>query len=136
MASRWLLKTEPGTYSFDQLARELRTRWDGVRSPAAQIHLRAMRAGDEVLIYHSGEERAVVGVARVATGPHPDPTAKDPRLVAVEISHVRRLARPVPLAAIKADARFREFPLVRISRLSVMPVNPAEWRRILELGGE
>jgi predicted RNA-binding protein with PUA-like domain len=135
MASRWLLKTEPTTYSFDQLEREGHAVWDGVRNAAALIHLRAMRAGDAALIYHSGEERTVVGVDRVVTGAHPDPKSNDPRFVVVELEPVRRLATPIPLSTVKADAVFADLGLVRISRLSVMPVSAPQWKRLLTLGG-
>jgi predicted RNA-binding protein with PUA-like domain len=133
MAQRWLLKTEPSTYSFDQLEREGRTTWDGVRNPTALGHLRAIRTGDEILIYHTGAEKAVVGVAKVLTGAYPDPAAGDPRLVVVDLAPVRRLKAPVPLARIKADAAFADFALVRISRLSVMPVTAPQWKRLLAL---
>jgi len=135
MANRWILKSEPSTYSFDDLLQDRRTAWDGVRNAAALIHLRAMRRGDAVLVYHSGAEKAVVGVARVARDPYPDPGAQDPRLVAVDLEADRRLARPVTLAALKAESLFADLGLVRISRLSVMPVGAAQWRRILALGG-
>jgi predicted RNA-binding protein with PUA-like domain len=133
MAQRWLLKTEPSTYSFDQLEREGRTTWDGVRNPTALGHLRAIRTGDEILIYHTGAEKAVVGVAKALTGAYPDPTAGDPRLAVVDLAPVRRLHAPVPLARIKADAAFADFALVRISRLSVMPVSAPQWKRLLAL---
>lgn len=136
MPNRWLLKTEPTTYSFDDLTRDRRTTWDGVRNALAQQHLRSMRKGDEVLIYHSGRDKAVLGLARVARAPFPDPGAEDPAIVAVELSAGRRLARPVTLARIKADPAFTDFALVRISRLSVMPVPAAQWRRLLALGEE
>ena len=115
--NRWLLKTEPSTYSFGQLLGDHTTRWDGVSSPAALINLRAMRRGDEVMVYHSGAETAVVGLARVASDPYPDPKLTDPRRVVVDIQGVRPLGTPIPLSAIKSDHRFRELGLVRISRL-------------------
>jgi predicted RNA-binding protein with PUA-like domain len=129
----WLLKTEPSTYSFDQLEREGRTTWDGVRNPTALRHLRAIEAGDEVLIYHTGEERAAVGIAKVTKGAYPDPKAGDPRLVVVDLAPVGRLKTPVPLSRIKADPFFADFALVRISRLSVMPVTAPQWKRLLAL---
>jgi predicted RNA-binding protein with PUA-like domain len=134
MSLRWLLKTEPATYSFDQLEREGRATWDGVRNPTALRHLREMRAGDEVLIYHTGEEKSVVGTARVTKSAYPDPAAGDPKLVVVDLAPVSRLSRPVPLSAIKKDPRFAEWELVRISRLSVMPVSAAHWKLILDMG--
>lgn len=131
--SHWLLKTEPDTYAWADLVREKVGRWDGVRNATALIHLRAMRPGDEAFIYHTGGEKAVVGVARVRTAAYPDPKAGDPRFVMVDLEPVRPLAGPVTLAAIKADARFAGFALVRIPRLSVMPVSAAQWKAILAM---
>ena len=133
--SYWLLKTEPGTYSFADLVREKTARWDGVSAPAALASLRAMHRGDDALIYHTGDEKAVVGVARIASEPYPDPAADDPRRVVVDISAVAPLATPVTLAAVKADPRFKDLGLVRIGRLSVMPVSPAQWKALLDMGG-
>lgn len=131
--AHWLLKTEPGTYSFPDLLRDRTTAWEGISSPAALLHLRAMKRGDDALIYHSGAERAVVGLARVTSDPYADPALDDPRRVVVDVAAVRPLLRPVPLATIKADPRFRNLGLVRISRLSVMPVTTAEWAGLLAL---
>jgi predicted RNA-binding protein with PUA-like domain len=128
----YLLKTEPSTYSYADLAREGRTTWDGVTNPVALKHLRAMRAGDEVLIYHTGGEKRIVGVARVVAAASPDPKASDKRLVVVDLVPVRPLARPVTLAEIKADRRFAGWELVRIGRLSVMPVTPAHWAALVD----
>ena len=130
----WLVKTEPSTYSWDDLAREGRTRWDGVRNFAARNHLAAMRAGDLVLVYHSGDAKAVVGVARVARESYPDPTAREGGWLAVDLAPLKPLLRPVPLAEVKADAALREIPLVRQSRLSVMPLPAKAFERILALG--
>lgn len=130
MTNSWLLKTEPSTYSWGDLVRETRTVWDGVSNAAALINLRAMQAGDEALIYHSGEDRAIVGIARIARGAYPDPKLSDPKRVVVEVEAVRQLAKPVSLAEVKADKRLATFALVRISRLSCMPVSP-EHRAIL-----
>lgn len=135
MASYWILKTEPSTYSFDDLEREKAAVWDGVRNNLALKHLRQMRPGDEVLIYHTGNEKAAVGLARVASAPYPDPKAKDPKLVVVDIKAAGRLPQPVPLSVIKADRAFADFALVRMSRLSVVPATPAQWKRLLKLGG-
>lgn len=136
MASYWILKTEPSTYSFDDLEREkAAVVWDGVRNNLALKHLRQMRPGDEVLIYHTGNEKAAVGLARVASAPYPDPKAKDPKLVVVDIKAAGRLPQPVPLSVIKADRAFADFALVRMSRLSVVPATPAQWKRLLKLGG-
>jgi predicted RNA-binding protein with PUA-like domain len=128
----WLLKTEPGEYSYDDLARDGRAVWDGVRNPVALKHLRSIRTGDECLIYHTGTERSVVGLARAATDAYPDPA--DHRLVVVDVIPLRRLSRPVSLAAIKADPRFRAWELARVPRLSVMPVPEHLWEAILEMG--
>jgi predicted RNA-binding protein with PUA-like domain len=127
----WLIKTEPSKYSFDRLVKEGRTVWDGVRNNLALMHLRAMQAGDEVLVYHSGSEKAVVGRARVATPAFPEPGQSDPRFVAVEVEAVERLPVPLTLAAIRQNPTLANLPLVRNSRLSVMPVAPAEWKAIL-----
>lgn len=134
MPNRWILKSEPTTYSHADLTREGTTVWDGVRNAAALIHLRAMRRGDQVMVYHSGAEKAVVGLATVASDPYPDPAAGDPRWAVVQLAAGPALASPVPLAALKADPAFADLGLVRISRLSVMPVSAAQWRRIRSLG--
>jgi len=131
--ARWLMKSEPESYSWDDLVRDGGTEWDGVRNNAARLHLRAMKPGDEALLYHSMSDKAVIGIMRVAGPPHPD--AKDEAWVAVPVEPVRKLERPVTLAEIKADASFKEFPLVRMSRLSVMPVTDAEWTRIEKKAG-
>lgn len=131
MPNRWLLKTEPSTYAYDHLERDQRAVWDGVANPVALKHLRAMAAGDECLIYHTGGEKRVVGIARVTKAAYPDPKEGDPKLVVVELAPVRRLARPVSLAEIKADDQFAGWDLVRLPRLSVMPVPDAHWKRIV-----
>jgi predicted RNA-binding protein with PUA-like domain len=135
MAEYWLVKTEPGTYSFDRLVEEKRATWDGVRNAVALKHLRNMCIGDEVMVYHSGKDPAVIGLARVIKGPYPDPAASDPKLVVVDLAPVRALPHPVPLSTIKADPRLLTMDLVRISRLSVMPVTKAQWSIILKAGG-
>ncbi|HZW05652.1 MAG TPA: EVE domain-containing protein [Phycisphaerales bacterium] len=133
-----LLKTEPSTYSFDDLVREKRARWDGVSNAAALINLRAIRKGDDLLIYHSGEDKAVVGLARALSDAYEDParpgTTPDgrPKFAVVDLAPLKGAKTPVTLAAIKADARFKELGLVRISRLSVMPV-PAPMDRALRV---
>lgn len=131
----WLLKTEPGSYSFGDLARDGRTVWEGVSNALAQKHLRAARAGDEALVYHTGDEKSVVGLARIASDPYPDPGDAEGRRVVVDLEPVRRLPEVVTLGEIKADPAFREFDLVRNSRLSVMPVPEPLRARLLELGG-
>ena len=135
MSSSWLLKTEPTTYSYDQLEKEGRTTWDGVRNNLALTHLRAMKAGDRVLIYHTGAEKAVIGLAKVAQAAYPDPKQDDPKLVVVDVVPERRLERPVTLAEVKAEASLKDLALVRMGRLSVMPVTPPQWKRLLEMGG-
>lgn len=129
----WLFKEEPTHYSFADLERDGRTVWDGVTNNLALQNLRKIAKGDQVLFYHSGKEKAVVGIAEIVKAAYPDPAEKDPRLVVVDVKPVRRLARPVALVEIKADKAFANWELVRISRLSVMPVSAACWRRIEEL---
>jgi predicted RNA-binding protein with PUA-like domain len=131
----WILKTDADTYPFDQLARERRAVWDGVSNALALKHIRSMAKGDRVLIYHSGDEKALVGLARIVSDPYPDPKAGDPKLAVVDIEAGERLARPVSLTAIKADPAFADLGLVRMSRLSVVPVPAAQWKRLLGLGG-
>ena len=131
--ARWLLKTEPTTYSWDQLVKDKKTTWDGVANAIALQHLRAMKKGDAVLIYHTGGEKAAVGVAEVASAPYPDPNADDEKLVVVDLKPKKKLARPVTLAEIKADATFAGWDLLRIGRLSVVPVPDTMWARVEEL---
>lgn len=126
----WLMKEEPTHYSYDDLARDGRTAWTGVRNPLAQKHLRAIRKGDRIFFYHTGTEKAVVGIARAAGAAYPDPADKTGKLYAVDVEPVKRLQSPVTLAAVKAEKAFASFPLVRMSRLSVMPVTDEEWKRI------
>ena len=130
----WLLKTEPGEYSYDDLEREKRGRWDGVTNPVALRNLRAMKAGDRVLVYHTGDEKAVVGLAEVVGEAYPDPKAKAERLVVVDVEPRGRLARPVTLAEMKAMAEFAESPLVRQGRLSVVPLTAPQWKAVLARG--
>jgi predicted RNA-binding protein with PUA-like domain len=126
----WLLKTEPGEYGYDDLEREKRGRWDGVRNPAALRNLRAMKKGDRVLVYHTGVEKAVVGLAEVVLEAYPDPKANGGTLVVVDVEARGRLARPVTLAEIKAMAEFAASPLVRQGRLSVVPLTAAQGQAI------
>ena len=133
--SHWLVKSEPSTYGWSQLVAEKRTRWTGVRNFTARNHQAAMKSGDLVFFYHSGEDKEVVGVAKVTAEAAPDPTAKPgDGWVAVELAPVQALAAPVTLAAIKADAKLRDIDLVRQSRLSVMPMPTPAFERILALG--
>lgn len=130
----WLVKTEPGEYSFDDLVREKQGRWDGVANPVALRNLRAMKEGDGVLVYHTGAEKAVVGLARVAREAYPDPRAKDERRVVVDLAAGERLARPVTLAEIKGMPAFAASPLVRQGRLSVVPLTAAQWTAVVARG--
>jgi predicted RNA-binding protein with PUA-like domain len=130
----WLVKSEPGTYSWDQLVKDGSTRWDGVRNPQARNNLAAMQKGDRVLFYHSGDGKAVVGIARVTRTAYPDPTAGDGGWLAVDLAPEGPLARPVALADIKAEASLAQIPLVTQSRLSVQPVPKPAFDRILALG--
>jgi predicted RNA-binding protein with PUA-like domain len=131
--AHWLVKTEPSTYSWEDLVRDRSTRWDGVRNALARNHLAAMRKGDLAFVYHSGDEKAIVGVAKVERTAFPDPTADDPRWVAVELGAVRALAEPVTLATVKQDARLKNMMLAKQGRLSVSPVADAEFAHILAL---
>jgi predicted RNA-binding protein with PUA-like domain len=135
MATRhWLVKQEPTAYSWGDLVRDGRTTWDGVRNHQARNNLQAMQQGDRVLFYHSVKDPAVVGICEVVRTAYPDPTAGDPGWVAVDLKPVRALARPVTLAAIKAEPALRDIPLVRQSRLSVMPLEKAAFDRIVKQG--
>jgi predicted RNA-binding protein with PUA-like domain len=124
----WLLKTEPGEYSYDDLERDGRARWDGVTNPVALRNLRAMKPGERVLVYHTGGEKAVVGEAVVAKAAYPDPG--NARLVVVDVEPRGRLATPVTLAELKALAAFADSPLVRQGRLSVVPLTAEQWRLV------
>jgi predicted RNA-binding protein with PUA-like domain len=128
--AQWLVKEEPEHYSYEQLENDRQTVWAGVKNPLAQKHLRSIRKGDRIFYYHTGKEKAVVATARAAGDAYPDPQDKTGRLYVVDVVAGKKLPRPVTLAEIKADRAFATFPLVRISRLSVMPVTDAEWARI------
>src|SRR5476649_331759 len=129
-AMNWLFKEEPANYSFDAFVKDKKTVWSGVRNPVAQKHLHAVKKGDRIFYYHTGKERSVVGIAKALADAHPDPNDATGKAAVVDIGPVKKLARPVTLAEIKADPAFKTFALVRISRLSVMPVTDAEWKRI------
>ncbi len=131
----WLVKTEPHEYSYADLERDGDAEWDGVTNAQAQINLRSMQVGDRIVVYHSGDERAAVGLARVVRAPYPDPTDQAGKRVWVDLRAERRLARPVTLATLKADAGFASSPLVRQSRLSVVPLEDAQFATIERLGG-
>jgi predicted RNA-binding protein with PUA-like domain len=131
--AKWLLKTEPDCYSWDNLMRDKKAVWDGVTNALALKHIRAMRKGDLALIYHTADERAAVGIAEITSDPYPDPNADDDRIVVVNLKPKHKLAQPVTLSDIKADPTFAGWELVRISRLGVMPVPEKLWKRIEQL---
>lgn len=131
--AHWLLKSEPGTYSWADLVRDGGTDWDGVRNNAARLHLRAMTPGDEALFYHSGADRAVVGIARIAGPPEPDGPSGE--WVKRRIEAVRPLHRTVTLAEIRGEPALAKMELIRQSRLSVSPVRDEEWTRIMAMAG-
>ena len=126
----WLFIEEPTHYSYDQLARDGQTSWTGVKNPLAQKHLRSIKKGDRIFFYHTGDEKAVIGIAKAAGAAYPDPADKSGKLYAVDVAPVKKLKKPVTLAAIKADTAFATFVLTRVPRLSVMPVSDDEWERI------
>jgi len=134
--SHWLVKSEPSTYSFEQLLKDKQTTWDGVRNYAARINLKAMKKGDEVFFYHSNEGVEIVGIAKVSKEFFQDPTTDDDAWVAVELKPVRKLKNTVSLDAVKKDKRLAEMALVRLGRLSVQPVTDKEWEIVLEMAGE
>ena len=129
----WLLKTEPTDYSWDDLVRDRKTVWDGVANNTALIHLRAMKPGDQAIIYHTGDERTAIGLAEITSGSYPDPKADDPKLVVVDLKSKQKLPKPVTLAQIKADPTFEGWDLLRIGRLSVVPTPPKMWKHLLKL---
>ena len=131
----WLVKSEPYSYSFEQLRKDGKTVWDGVRNNAAALHLKAMKVGDEVLFYHSQEGLAVVGIAKVVREAFPDASDPSGRFVAVELAPVRPLKRPVTLAEMKATPALAGLEMIRQSRLSVSPVRPDEWATIMKMAG-
>jgi predicted RNA-binding protein with PUA-like domain len=133
-SSYWMVKQEPETYSWDDFVRDGRTDWSGVRNYQARNNLREMTAGDRVLFYHSGKDKAVVGIAEVAKGAYPDPTAQDPQWVAVDLKPVKPFAAPVQLAAIRYDKRLSGLPLIRQSQLSVMPLTKDEFDVLVGMG--
>jgi predicted RNA-binding protein with PUA-like domain len=129
----WLFKEEPTHYSYDDLVRDGKTSWSGVRNAVAQRNLRGVKKGDRIFYYHTGDEKSVVAVARAASDAYPDPQDRDGKLYAVDVVPGEKLARPVTLKAIKAEPALKDMPLVRIGRLSVMPVTEKEWERILKM---
>lgn len=134
--SYWLVKSEPSTYSFEQLEKDKQTTWDGVRNYAARNHLKAMKKGDQVLFYHSNEGLEIVGIAKVAKEAYQDPTTDEEAWVVVDLKPHKRLKKPVSLVQIKTDKRLADMALVRLGRLSVQPVTDKEWKVVMELAGE
>jgi predicted RNA-binding protein with PUA-like domain len=129
----WLFKEEPTHYSYDALVKDKKTMWSGVKNPLAQKHLRSVKKDDRIFYYHTGDEKSVVGIAKALGNAYLDPSDKSGKHSVVDVAPVKKLPRAVTLAEIKADSAFKDFPLVRISRLSVMPVTDAEWTRIVEM---
>ena len=132
----WLLKTEPDCYSWDDLARDKKTVWDGVANALALKHIRTMQKGDLALIYHTGGERQAVGIAEITKSPYPDPKENDEKLAVVDLKPKRKLKRPITLDEIKADKAFAGWDLLRIGRLSIVPVNESMWKRLEALSQE
>jgi len=132
----WLVKSEPSTYGWEQLVKDKKTTWDGVRNYAARINLRAMKKGDEVFFYHSNEGMEIVGIAKVDKEAFQDPTTEDTNWVAVDLKPHKKLKNPVSLAQIKTENRLKDMALVRLGRLSVQPVTEKEWKIVMELAGE
>jgi len=135
MATRWLFKTEPSVYSYQQLEKDKKTMWDGVANNLALKNLKDIQKGDQILIYHTGDERQAVGIARAAGGAYPDPSKKNPKLLVVDIEAVKPLPKPVTLAEVKANKKLANFDLVRLSRLSIMKVTDEQWKIIEEIAG-
>jgi predicted RNA-binding protein with PUA-like domain len=131
----WLLKSEPSTYSWDQLVKERRTHWDGVRNHQAANNLKAMQRGDRAFFYHSGEGPAIVGVVEIIKEAYPDPSDKEGRFVMVDVKPLHPVKAPVTLAAIKAEPKLAQLALVRQGRLSVVPVTAEEWRILSKMAG-
>jgi predicted RNA-binding protein with PUA-like domain len=135
MANYWLLKSDPEEYGFDDLMKDGFAVWDGVANNLALQNLRKMKKGDTILIYHTGDEKALVGLATATSDPYPDPKAGNEKLAVIDLKPKKRVKRPVTLGEIKALPEFAEFQLVRMSRLSVMPVSVDEYKRLAELAG-
>ena len=131
--ANWLFKEEPTHYSFDALVSDGSTEWSGVKNPLAQKHLRSVKKGDRIFYYHTGDEKAVVGIARAASDAYPDPKDKTGKAVVVAVTPDKKLPRPVALSEIKARAAFADFALTRMPRLSVMPVTEAQWNAIVKM---
>ncbi len=129
----WLCKQEPSTYNIEQLQKEKTTSWDGVHNNLAIKHIGAMKKGDQAFFYHSGDQKQIVGMMEISSNPYSNPNEKNPRFVAVDVKFKKRLARPVTLSEIKSNKKFKDWDLLRISRLSVMPVTSQIWKEILEI---
>jgi len=135
MATRWLFKSEPSGYSFQRLQQDKKTVWDGVKNNLALKHLSVVKKGDWILIYHTGDEKSAVGVAQALSAAYPDPGKENPKLVVVDVKPIEPLSRPVTLAEMKANPKLARFDLLRLPRLSVMPVSDEQWRIIEEMAG-
>ncbi len=133
--ARFLVKTEPSTYSFATLQRDRRTVWDGISNPVALKHLATIRKGDTVVVYHTGDEKQAVGLAAAASDSYPDPKTKDPKVPVVDLAFEKALPKPVTLAQVKADALLKTSDLARLPRLSVMPLSEAQFQRLMKLAG-
>lgn len=133
MSRQWLFKTEPSEYSYDDLEKEKKGVWNRVTNSLALKNLRQVRLGDEILIYHSGDVKAIVGLAQAISDPYPDPRENDEKLVVINIKPKRRLAHPLTLAEIKAVDELKDFDLVRLSRLSILPIQQSHWQRLQDM---
>ncbi len=131
----WLLKTEPSVYSYDDLVRDKETMWDGVTNNTALMHIRTIKKGDTALIYHTGDERQWVGIAKVTKGYYVNPEHEDPKLAVCDVKAHKKLKNPVTLAQVKAEPKLKDWDLVRLGRLSVVPVNEEQWKIICEMAG-
>jgi predicted RNA-binding protein with PUA-like domain len=134
--ANWLFKSDPETYGWDDLEREKNAVWDGVKNPVALKNLRSCKKGDRIFIYHTGDEKGIVGLAEVTKEAYPDPKKNDPKLSVVEIRALRRLSKPVTLSDVKQQKQFVDFALVRLPRLSVMPVTEDQWKALMKMAGE
>jgi predicted RNA-binding protein with PUA-like domain len=132
----WILKSEPSTYSYEDLVKEGKTVWDGVHNPQALMNIRSMKKGDLAFFYHSGEGKCIVGIAEIVSSPYPDPKQKDPKLAVIEIAPKKKVNHEITLSDIKATKMFSELKLVRQPRLSVIPVPPEMWKALLRMCGE
>ncbi len=132
----WLVKSEPSVYPWEQMVKDKKTFWDGVRNYAARLHLRAMKKGDEAFFYHSNEGLEIVGIVKIVKEAYQDPTTDDDKWVAVDLTPVRKLKNPVPLTEIKKRKELADMALIRLGRLSVQPVTDEEWKIVMEMAGE